>query len=266
MKNIIKGFILLFLLTGCNDKGKKQQNAAEDVQMENLRKEKAAEILSKTIKAHGGSLYDTAHYQFVFRNKEYTFNNKNGYTYTMVEKDSTGNTIVDSLRNGDFKRSINNTPSDLSQKDISKYSNALNSVIYFATLPHKLSDKAVRPTYLGETVIKGEDYDIVKITFEAKGGGQDHEDEFCYWINKTSHYINYLAYSYQTNDSGVRFRSAYNPRTVDGIRFQDYINWEAPVGTPLQQLPELYEKGKLKELSRIETGEVQNLEPLASEE
>ena len=68
-----------------------------------------------------------------------------------------------------------------------------------------------------------------------------------------------MAYSYSVNDGGVRFRSAYNPRTIDGIRFQDYINWEAPVGTPLKDLPALFEKDKLKELSRIETVDVRNL-------
>ena len=266
MKNLVKGLLLFFLLTGCKGNDKRQPDAERDMQMEKFKNEKATEILKETIKAHGGDLYNTAHYKFVFRDKEYTFHNGGGYTYTLVGKDSVGNGIVDSLNNGDFKRSINNSPVELSSKDSSKYSNALNSVIYFATLPHKLSDKAVKPTYLGETVIKGEDYDVLKITFQAKGGGQDHEDEFCYWINKNSHYINYLAYSYQTNDGGVRFRSAYNPRTIDGIRFQDYINWEAPVGTPLQQLPELYEKGLLKELSRIETNAIQNLGPSTSEE
>ena len=78
--------------------------------------------------------------------------------------------------------------------------------------------------------------------------------------------MNYMAYSYHTNDGGVRFRSAYNPRTVDGIRFQDYVNWEAPIGTPLEELPKLYENGQLKELSKIETEAVQNQEPLPVEE
>ena len=263
MKNMVKGFILLVLLAGCADKAKKQQHADMGMEAEKAKSEKVVEILVNTIKAHGGNLYDSAHYQFIFRDKQYSFNNKNGYTYTVVATDSLGNIVVDSLHNGIFKRSINNRPVDLSQKNSSIYSNALNSVIYFATLPYKLSDKAVRPTYLGETVIEGEDYDVVKVTFGEAGGGKDHEDEFCYWINKNSHYMNYMAYSYQTNDGGVRFRSAYNPRTVDGIRFQDYINWEAPIGTPLERLPELYESGQIKELSKIETEAIQNLGPPA---
>ena len=58
---------------------------------------------------------------------------------------------------------------------------------------------------------------------------------------------------------GVRFRSAYNSRKVGGIIFQDYINFKAAVGTPLANLPKLFEQGKLKELSRIETKNVVQL-------
>ncbi|WP_419213468.1 DUF6503 family protein [Maribacter sp. X9] len=252
-------FMFAILVVGCKDVQKEKNDKAAFEKSEQEQKEGTSAILNEAIKAHGGMLYDTAHYQFVFRDKIYTFNNKNGYTYTVKAKDSLGNSIDDTLQNGDFKRTKNNEVVDLSEKDIAKYSNALNSVIYFATLPHKLNDKAVQKEYAGETVIKGEEYDAVKVTFGKEGGGKDHDDVFMYWINKKSHYINYLAYSYSVNNGGVRFRSAYNPRTVDGIRFQDYINWEAPVGTPLQQLPTLFEKGELKELSKIETEDVLNL-------
>jgi hypothetical protein len=245
---------------GCKDlqKNKADITAAER-SAKKLKQESTNSLVNDAIKAHGGMLYDGAYYQFVFRGKLYTFNNENGTTYTVKEKDSLGNQIEDALHNGNFTRKVNDKPIELSDKDISKYSNALNSVIYFATLPHKLKDEAVQKEYVGETVIKEEDYDVIEVTFVEEGGGKDHDDIFMYWINKKSHYINYLAYSYSVNESGVRFRSAYNPRTIDGIRFQDYINWEAPLGTPLQQLPALFEKGELKELSRIETEDIQNL-------
>jgi hypothetical protein len=266
MRYIFKGIILLLFITGCNDRDKKNLGDTNETDSVKLRVERAKEILDNSIKAHGGSRYDSAHYQFIFRDKQYGFNNQNGYIYSVVAKDSTGSIIVDSLRNGNFTRTVDNETIELSSKDVSKYSNALNSVIYFALLPYKLMDKAVKPTYLGETIIDGEDYDVVEVTFGENGGGKDYDDVFCYWINKNSHYMNYMAYSYHTNDGGVRFRSAYNPRTVDGIRFQDYVNWEAPLGTPLEELPKLYENGQLKELSKIETEAVQNQEPLPVEE
>ncbi|SEL63719.1 hypothetical protein SAMN04488008_104396 [Maribacter orientalis] len=252
--------VLLLIAAGCKDFQNNDKNTSQiEKSVYELNAENTQSIVNKAIIAHGGTLYDSAHYQFVFRDKLYSFENQKGYTYKVSSKDSLGNQIEDILKDGKLARTVNNELVELSKKDIAKYSEALNSVIYFATLPHKLNDKAVQKEGVGETIIKGEDYDVVKVTFGKVGGGKDFDDVFMYWINKKSHYINYLAYSYSVNDGGVRFRSAYNPRTIDGIRFQDYINWEAPVGTPLTELPAMFEKGKLKELSRIETTDIQNL-------
>ena len=218
---------------------------------------KADSLVAQSIVAHGGAAYDTAHYAFTFRKKKYTFENNSGnflYTVRTAEGDT-----LDLLENGKLTRSVNGTATELSAKDVAKYAEALNSVVYFATLPHKLNDKAVNKVYQGQTEIKGRLYDIIGVTFEAAGGGTDYQDEFLYWIDTETKTVDYLAYNYETNDGGVRFRSAYNPRTVDGIRFQDYVNYEAPIGTPLKELPALYETGQLKELSRIETGNVKNL-------
>lgn len=257
--SIVFGFIFLSIVS-CKDVDKHTTGEGQSEKAaQELKEETTLAIVQNAIEAHGGSFYDTANYEFVFRNKMYTFNNNDGYLYRVNFKDSVQNKIEDVLQNGSFSRKINDQLIDLSEQDIAKYSNALNSVIYFATLPHKLNDKAVHKEDVGETVIKGEDYDVIRVTFSKEGGGTDHDDIFMYWVNKKSNYINYLAYSYSTNDGGVRFRSAYNPRTIDGIRFQDYINWEAPIGTPLKDLPALFEKEELKELSRIETEDVRNL-------
>ena len=146
----------------------------------------------------------------------------------------------------------------LSTEDAGKYGEALNSVIYFATLPHKLQDASVHKTFVEETTIKGKKYDVIQVTFGQDGGGKDFDDEFHYWINKQTHKIDYLAYNYRTNDGGVRFRSAFNTRVIDGLTFQDYINYEAPLETDLKDLPKLYEQGKLKEVSQILTENVVN--------
>jgi hypothetical protein len=221
---------------------------------------KAEQLLQETFKAHGGELYHTASYSFHFRDKRYAFaHDHGGYVYS-VSHNEKGNAILDELKNGRFSRKINGSLTELTGKEISKYTEALNSVIYFATLPYKLKDKAVNKTYRGQTTIKGKNYDILEITFDQEGGGKDHDDEFMYWIDTDTKYIHYLAYRYSTSGGGVRFRSGYNPRTVSGIRFQDFINYEAPVGTPLDSLPRLYEKGALKELSIIETANVVCLE------
>ena len=190
----------------------------------------------------------------------YTFkNDAKGYRYARTDIKNT-DTIIDVLDNGKFMRTINGKPVELSEKDIAIQAEAVNSVIYFATLPHKLKDRAVNKKVSGIATIKGQEYALLQVNFDKEGGGKDYNDTFLYWINSDTKTVDYLAYSYSTNGGGVRFRSAFNPRTVSGIRFQDYINYEVPVGTPLRDIPKLFEAGTLKELSQILTENVQKVQ------
>ncbi len=271
MKNCISILCLslLLCLSSCNTEKKKDTVSPKkkevtaqkaDASLKAAIMDKADSLVVKTIAAHGGELYNTAHYAFMFRDKSYTFHNRGrSYTYTVTSQKD-GEEIRDVLENGTLSRTINGTKTELSPKDVVKYTEALNSVVYFATLPQKLNDTAVKKSYEGQTTIKQKGYEVLSVTFDQKGGGTDHDDRFMYWIHTDTNTVDYLAYSYETNDGGVRFRSAYNSRTVGGIRFQDYINYEAPIGTPLSELPELYEAGKLKELSRIRTEDVTAIE------
>ncbi len=258
-------FIILFIsFIACDTKEKSSSETSTTV-AETTQKatsktvDKATQVIQETIKAHGGELYDEANYSFVFRTKKYRFKNDgNQYRYE-VESTKDGETTRDVLDNGTFSRYMNNQPIELSKKKIASATGAINSVIYFATLPHKLNDAAVNKKYVEETTINEQKYDVIQITFNQEGGGEDHDDQYHYWINQNTKKIDYLAYNYQVNDGGVRFRSAYNTSVVDGITFQDYINYKAEVGTPLKDLPALYEKGILKELSRIVTENLINL-------
>jgi len=225
----------------------------------NRSKSEADKILSKTIKAHGGKKYDKAHYEFVFRKKKYTFKNEGQkYKYTSSSTKD-GQKIIDVLNNDGINRTIDGKAIALSEKQIRGYTGSLNSVIYFATLPHKLLDPAVNKSYKGITNINGQVYQVLHIYFNEENGGVDHDDNFYYWINAKTNRIDYLAYDYKVNNGGVRFRSAYNTRIVDGILFQDYVNYKAPVGTALKDLPALFEKNELKKLSVIETKNIVNL-------
>ena len=220
---------------------------------------KGATLLKRAVAAHGGAAYETAHYQFVFRGNTYTFQNqKDNYTYTKNQTKD-GKTIIDKMDNKNFVRMVDGTPEEMTDKQVSGYKEGLNSVIYFATLPHKLLDKAVNPEFQGVQSIRGQDYDIIKVTFDKKGGGKDYEDTYLYWINRKTSTMDFLAYSYKVNGGGVRFRTAYNTRTVDGIVFQDYVNYKAAKTTSLFDLPALWVANDLKELSRIETEEVKNM-------
>jgi len=243
--NTLVLFSILGLLCSCKTQQKIQKTLSP-----------AEKILNKTLAAHGGDKYANAHYQFVFRNKTYTFKNNNDFYEYRMTQEKDGKKITSILNKG-FTRTSTGQP--LTEKHRKGAAASLNSVIYFATLPYKLMDKAVNKKHVGSTTIKEKDYEILEISFDKEGGGTDHDDVFYYWINKENHVIDYLAYNYQVSGGGVRFRSAYNTRNVGGILFQDYINYKAAVGTPLRNLPKLWEQGILKELSRIETEDIKQL-------
>jgi len=147
----------------------------------------AAALLQSTINAHGGTKYETAHYAFVFRNKNYTFHNNHGeYTYTLSqEKDGVG--YHDVLTNDSFTRSKNGVQQSLTQKQTTAYTEGVNSVVYFATLPHKLNDPAVNVSHEGITTISNKKYQVMKVTFDQEGGGRDFEDNYYYWVNDSTY-------------------------------------------------------------------------------
>jgi len=210
-------------------------------------------IIDKAIAASGGDKYLNSKIEFDFRNRHYvTARNGGLFAYERITKDST-QTTHDFLSNDGFRREVNGVLLDVLDSMKTKYTASINSVIYFALLPYGLNDASVKKKFLGETIIKNKEQYIIEITFGEEGGGEDFEDVFVYWISKKDFTIDYLAYSFDEG-KGIeyRFRKAYNPRRVNEILFLDYINYAPAAATQMMQLEELYKKGELKELSRIE--------------
>lgn len=249
MYKLLFPIVILSFIFSCQESTKSDKEISPDLS-------KADSIVALAIAVHGGEKYETAGFRFVFREKAYTFRNQGEmYVYTVSGKDKNGLDYADKIENGKFIH----RGTELSEKEKENAMESLNSVLYFALLPYKLKDKAVNKEWVETTTIKGQNYEVISVTFKQEGGGKDFDDEFHYWINRETHAVDYLAYNYQVNGGGVRFRSAYNVRTIDLVRFQDYINYGAPVGTPLKDLPALFEQEKLDELSRIETENVLKL-------
>lgn len=212
-------------------------------------------VLIKMRAAHG----ELGNYQFDFRAHRYTFRfNEDGYEYTRLALTDSVKQL-DVLTNNGLRRYVNDQEIALSSDDQNKYAESINSVIYFVCLPLKVFDPAVVVEMKNPTKIKGAGYDVVRVSFKQEGGGTDFQDVFYYWINQSTHQMDYLAYQYAVNGGGVRFRSAFNSRMVGNMRFQDYVNYAAPVGTPLDSLPILFESNQLTELSLIETTHVHEL-------
>ncbi|MEH6408771.1 MAG: DUF6503 family protein, partial [Leeuwenhoekiella sp.] len=168
--------------------------------------EEAINIMNQTIERAGGEVTANAKINFKFRDHYYSATRQSGrYSLEKCENPSCSGTR-DVITNDGFKRYVKGKEIKLPDSLKTKYGNSVNSVHYFAMLPFGLDASSVHKEMVGESQIKGEWYYKVKVTFDENGGGDDFQDEYMYWINKTNYTIDYLAYNYEVNEGGTRFR------------------------------------------------------------
>lgn len=186
----------------------------------------AQEIIDKTTVKAGVDKVVNSRISFDFRDKSYLSNRKNGI-FSLERITKTGDSITkDVLSNNGFERYIDDKLVQVSDSMAIKYSESINSVHYFATLPYGLNDKAVKKKLLQEITIKEKTYYKIEISFEQEGGGVDYEDVFVYWIEKENFTIDYMAYKFHVNGGGVRFREVTKEVRNKGIRFVNYNNYK----------------------------------------
>ena len=227
--------ISLFLLLAC----------------QNSKNLSAEALIEASVEAHGMNEFNKKAIEFQFRNYRYSqTQDKQGLVYTR-RKNTTPN-ILDLLhsKNG-FQRTLAGEKVALSDSIALIYSESLNSVLYFFRLPLSLKDPGAIKTLMDTEQINGRAYQKVGVYFTSENGGVDHQDTFRYWFDKEIKTLDYLAYQYHTNAGGVRFRVAINRRAIEGLVFQDYENYTVPKNTPLDDLPKMYEEGKLELVSLI---------------
>ncbi|WP_299220601.1 DUF6503 family protein [uncultured Aquimarina sp.] len=215
------------------------------------------QIVNKTIENAGGSKFDKASIRFTFRGKEYRSVRSNGNYQLERLISGTDGMVHDILNNRGLSRFIESCSVKVVDSMVTKISDGVNSVHYFANLPYGLNAPAVNKELVGESKIKNISYYKIKVTFDQEGGGTDFEDEFMYWIHKENFTIDYLAYKYAVDGGGIRFREAYNPRIINGIRFVDYKNYKTDnLSTSLSRLDVMFENEQLKLLSKIELEDI----------
>jgi len=210
------------------------------------------QIVNKSITASGFNKLSKSNIQFEFRKRKYSASRDNGiYKYERITKKDSSET-KDVLSNSGFKRYINEQLTIVPDSMVSRYSNSVNSVHYFSVLPFGLNDKAVYKKLLSSVTIKGIPYYKVQVTFSEDGGGEDFDDVFLYWIRTDNFKLDFLAYKYNTNGGGVRFRDIQSESVINGIRFLNYNNYK-PKNPKIDFLTidKLYENGELKKISEI---------------
>jgi len=243
MKKIILLFAFLTAVASCKNTEKKEPE----------KQLTAGEIIDKSIAVSGGGSFAKTRISFDFRGVTYISEGNSWRNHMERIKTDSVNTTRDVLHNGDFTRYVNEKLTKVADSMTSRYANSINSVHYFAYLPYGLNSKAVNAALLDEATVKEKDYYKIKVTFDQEGGGDDFEDVYLYWIDKTSFTMDYLAYEFHVNGGGMRFREAYNIRTVGGIRFADYNNFKpSDEATTLYDLDSLFGEDKLELLSKIE--------------
>lgn len=210
-------------------------------------------IVDSAIREYGGEKYLHSAIEFDFRDRHYIAKREVGQfsKERIFFKDSTF-IVHDILTNESFVRMIDDKVVSLPDSMAKKYTASINSVIYFALLPYGLNDPAVKKKFLGTTNLEGQPYYKVEVSF-GEGGGEGHQDMFYYWINQKNFTVDYLAYFYLENNVwDIRFRKAMNRREINGIVFQDYINYKPKVpDEKFAEIEELFTSGRLEELSRI---------------
>jgi len=209
-------------------------------------------IVNKCIEVHGGDLYESSVVDFDFRNRHYRLERDHGnFTYHRIFTDSAG-VYHDILTNDGFQRTLNDSMIVLTPEWIRRYSNSVNSVAYFALLPFGLNDPSVNKNLMGEETIEGNQYYKIRVSFNQEGGGEDFEDVFVYWINKSNYRMEFFGYTYASDGGGIRFRKAVNVREASGLIFSDYINYKGDdIDADVGGLAVKFQKGALTKMSEI---------------
>lgn len=217
----------------------------------------AQEIVDRSIEICGGENYLYNTISFDFRGKKYQ-SIPQGNQKILQRKILTDSTeILDVRSPNGFERFVNDSLVILPDTLATAYSNAVNSVHYFAYLPYGLNDKAVQKRFLGMATIGATEYYEIEVTFNENGGGDDFDDIYIYWFNTKTYKPDYLAYEFHVDGGGQRFRVAYNERIVKGIRFVDYKNYKSPnTATPISSIDSLYTNEGLELLSEIKLEDI----------
>jgi len=224
----------------------------------------AEAVVDSALATHGASILDRAVVTFTFRGDRYRIRQNDGrFHYRRAYTDSLGRAVQEGFTNAGVYRVVDDDTVSLSDDEQSSVRTTVNSVSYFALLPHSLGDAAVQPHYSGRDTLNGVPYHRIRVTFQQQGGGQDWQDVFIYWFRTDTYAMDYLSYAFGLapgdTDTGTRFREAYNVRRINGVRVADYMNYTSDtLATDRMHLyPDLWRQDALERVSRVEIDSVE---------
>ncbi|HEX7069459.1 MAG TPA: DUF6503 family protein [Rhodothermales bacterium] len=210
-------------------------------------------LVRRSIEAHGLDRLRHGVLSFDFRDRHFELHRNGGrFRFTRTYEDSTG-AYYEVLSNDSLYRLRDGEMVTLTERDARILHEAINSVQYLATLPLSLTDRAVQEEVFDTVDIGGEPYVKVNVSFTEEGGGRDWTDRYVFWFHRDRHTMDYFAYDYESGDGGTRFRQAINPRRIEGVLIQDYLNMTADplIGHEIARYDEFIGTDSLKLVSRI---------------
>lgn len=212
-------------------------------------KSEGAAWVRRAVQAHGAARLAEATVDFSFRGTPHRMTRSGGrFRFERWPRPDQHEVLT----NEGYALFVNGERAKLSAAAAAARARSLNSVVYFASLPYVLEDPAVNAVHAGQQEVDGETYDVLEVTFDLEGGGEDHDDRFRYWLDPESGELELMAYSFTRGEGGVRLRVRTSTVGAGGVTFVNWKNFGDPnADTPLSQLPKLWLQGELPELSEI---------------
>ena len=222
-------------------------------------------IVERSIEHHGGDLYRHSETALDLCSKSGCFQvvarvDGDRWAYTVTGKSGgskrrvvSSHDALEVWRDGDTEA----VPAEEEQR----YRDWAMARVYFCFLPYRLGDPSVRQQDLGLVDWDGRQLHKVKVTFEP-GSSTDAGDEYLYWFDPETARLEYLAYSYDDNGGGLRFRRAVNHRRVNGLLFFDQENHGANgPGLSVDDIDPDYVRDSMRHVSTVRLESIR-VEPL----
>jgi hypothetical protein len=217
------------------------------------------EIVEASIERHGGDMFDNVTISWDFRGIPFRVTRDGGvFQHQRTVTDSLGTTVIEVMDNQGTWVEVAGERQAVSDEREGQIAMGVNSTVYLGFLPYRLDDPAVQLADLGSTMVEGQAYRKVEVTFAPEGGGSGWENRFVYWFSEGDWTLDYLAYSEPLDPPVTRFRRAVNRRAVNGLLIQDYENYTAdPQIEDIANYDEFFERGELRLLSMVEFDSVE---------
>ncbi len=193
-----------------------------------VRKVSRLPIVDRSIAYHGGSRYDDSQTDLEMCSGSGCYDigvrmNNGLYRYDVTGTIRGVDRRVVSTNDG-LEMWVDGRPVEIPADQVSAVRDWAMARVYFSFLPFRLNDDSVFKEDQGLETWDGRSLHRVKVTFAA-GSSSDSSDEYLYWFDPKTGKLEQLAYSFEGQPGGLRFRKGVRYRRIGDILFFDQENF-----------------------------------------